>query len=414
MYFNLDRQGKQKILKYYKKEANEYRRKKEEAKKQQIQEELNYLHQREQNQLKSDEKLSQENFRKKKALMDEYLEMLKKTKNYLPGYHFKPKNNEVIINNWGKTKEESLKENSNNNNFHTINYHSNNYHTNNYANISFDKNSFNTLSPNEKVKQMIKPVDNMNKFLTDEPNENEVNSFFLRQKQNKQNYYKELLYSQFIDSAKKYKNLYGTEDILIVNEKKKKLITENPYREKNVYEFGDSSLENNPILNPENNIRYNKYLNNFYPDIQTDRSLNENNMFNNDINNNSNNDSNSNINIEINENNFNDYINYNNRINNIYKNNYTNQKLENSMAINGNNIINNYENNHMSNYDIYKNNIRNNMSKYQYNSNGLSRNYSDLYNYYKTTKNNYNFNDNDDYRHKLLNNSRRSMSQINL
>ena len=46
MYFNLDHQRKLKILKYYQKEADEYRRKKEEAKKQQIQEELYFLHER--------------------------------------------------------------------------------------------------------------------------------------------------------------------------------------------------------------------------------------------------------------------------------------------------------------------------------------------------------------------------------
>ena len=41
MYFNLDHQRKLKILNYYKKEADEYRKKKQEQKRQQIQEELN-------------------------------------------------------------------------------------------------------------------------------------------------------------------------------------------------------------------------------------------------------------------------------------------------------------------------------------------------------------------------------------
>ena len=399
MYFNLDRQKKQRILDYYRKEANELRKRKQEVKKQQIQEEKNFLHQKEQRQQESDQKLSQENYRKRKALMDEYLEMIQKTKDYLPGYHFKPKNKEVIINNWGKTKEESLKENRNI--FTTIS-------SNKYKEEK--ERDFNTLNPEEKVKRLIKPVDCMNKFLTDEQNEKEVKSFFLKQRQNKRIFYKNLLYSQYENSAQKNKKIYGTDDILILKEKKKKNITENPYRERNIYSFGDSNLKNNPILNPENNMRYNKYFQDFYPETSNENMENTNN--NNKCNN---------INIDINDYS-NNYIKeriYNNKRNNSLKKNFVIQE-ESNFAINGSNIMNNYEKGISRNYNINNNfnnnNINRSISKYSFKKNGLTRNFSEVYqgcnaNKYNGQISNYN---NFGYKHKFLNNSNRSMSQIKM
>ena len=207
MNFNLDNQRKQNILKYYQKEANDYRRKREEEKKQRIQEELNYMHQKELSQQESDEKICEENYKKKKEIMDEYLEMLQKTKNNIPGYHISPKNKEVIINNWGKSKEEYLREN-NNNNFS--------------RNKLFESNSLKNLNSFNNRKLNIKPIDTMNRYLTDDINNNDINSFLMRLKQNKKNYYKDLLFSQHIDSARKDKNIFGTEDFLVLNERKKK------------------------------------------------------------------------------------------------------------------------------------------------------------------------------------------------
>jgi len=407
MYFNLDRQRKQKLLNDYKKELLDYQKKKEEAKKIKIQEERNFLHETEIKQRKSDEIILQEQNRKKKALMKEYLDMIKKSRNYLPGYHFQPKNKEVIINNWGKSKEEFYKENNINNNFHTINHQNN----------SYDVNIFNNLSETEKVKQIIKPVDSMSKFLTDEQNENEVKSYFLKQKQNKQNFYKNLLYSQHNDSVKKNLNLYGTEDILILKQKKKKLLTENPYRQKNEYRFGNSSLVNNPILNPENNMRYNKYFKELYPDISTDRTDNKNVPDNNDENNQNSKNTPYNLKSDENGNNFNsNNMNEYNFNDNNYKNNCINEEIENNMAKNGNNIITNFYNNKRIYYDYYKNNINKNNSNLRFN-NRLSRNYSDIYNLPKKLRNNYsisynnNNNYNDAFEHRFLNNSIRSMSQ---
>ena len=164
MYFNLDREKKQKILNYYKQEAIDSRRKKETQKKLKIQDELNFLHEKELEELESEKKAMEEQTKKKKALMQEYLQMLQKTKNNIPGYHFQRKNKEVILKNWGKSKEESLKENSNYFNF--------NKNKNNSMNI---EDNFNSLSQIEKDRQIIKPIDHMNQFLTDEQNLDKVN-----------------------------------------------------------------------------------------------------------------------------------------------------------------------------------------------------------------------------------------------
>ena len=301
MYFNLDRERKQKILNYYKQEVIDFRRKKEAQKKQKIQEELKYLHEKEQEELETEKRTIQEQTKKKKALMDEYLQMLQKTKNNLPGYHFQKKNKDVIINNWGKSKEDFLKEN-NNDLFFTNNS------SNNNKNID---DNFNSLSQIEKARQIIKPIDSMNQFLTDEQNLDKVNLFFSRRKNNKRNFYKNLLFSQHEELNQLNKDKFGTEDILILKQKKKNLISDNPYRKKYQRDFGNSTLENNPILNPRNNIRYNKYFKELYQDKI---KQNINNMYNSE---------------ELFEN---------------KNNNFTIERTHNNMAINGSNIINSFDN----------------------------------------------------------------------
>ena len=305
MYFNLDREKKQRILNYYKNEAIDSRRKKEAAKKLKIQEELNYLHEKEQEELETEKKIFQEQSKKKKALMDEYLEMLKKTKNNIPGFHFNRKNKDVIINNWGKSKEESILDNTNNFN-----------DSKSRNNFTFDNDNFSSLNQAEKAREIIKPIDCMNQFLTDEHNQKEVNLFFLRRKNNKRDFYKNLLFSQHEESNQLNKNRYGTEDILILKQKKKNNISENPYRRKYQYSFGNSTLENNPILNPENNMRYNKYFKEFYQD---------------------------NIKKEID-----DMINKNDEVY-TNKSNFTIEQTHNNMALNGTNIMKSFDNGNMLN-----------------------------------------------------------------
>ena len=297
MYFNLDREKKQKILNYYKQEAIDSRRKKETQKKLKIQDELNFLHEKELEELESEKKAMEEQTKKKKALMQEYLQMLQKTKNNIPGYHFQRKNKEVILKNWGKSKEESLKENTNDFNFNK----------NNSMNI---EDNFNSLSQIEKARQIIKPIDHMNQFLTDEQNLDKVNLFFMQRKNHKRDFYKNLLFSQHEQSNQLNKDKFGTEDILILKQKKKNLISDNPYRKKYQISFNNSTLENNPILNPRNNIRYNKYFKELY---QNDIKQNINNMFNsNDL-----------------------YYNKNN--------NFTIERTHNNMVLTGNNVINSFD-----------------------------------------------------------------------
>jgi hypothetical protein len=213
MYFNIGREKKQQLLDFYRKEALDSRRKKEEAKKLKIQEELNYLHKKEQEEVETEQKLIQEKATKRKALMEEYLQMLKKTKNDIPGYHYIRKNKDVIINNWGKSKEECLLENN-------TNLFGDNKNKSRNVNKSMDD-KFSSLSQIEKARQIIKPVDSMNQFLTDEQNLNEVNLLFLRRKNNKRDFYRNLLFSQHEESNKLNKDKYGTEDILILKQKRK-------------------------------------------------------------------------------------------------------------------------------------------------------------------------------------------------
>ena len=302
MFYNIDRQRKQKLLNYYKKEALDSKMKKEIEKKLKIQDELNYLHKKELEELENEKKTIEEQNKKKKALMQEYLQMLKKTKNNIPGFHFHKKNKDVIINNWGKSKDEYLSQS--NREYTYANHNSNDYSIND---------NFNSLSQIEKARQIIKPIDCMNQFLTDEQNEDKVKLFFLKRKNNKRDFYKHLLFSQHEESNKLNKDKFGTEDILILKQKKKNLLSDNPYRKKYQLSFGNSNLENNPILNPSNNINYNKYFDHFFKDNinqGTNRMLKSN-----------------------------DYYNGNKKYN------YTIERTHNNMAINGNNIINNFDKN---------------------------------------------------------------------
>ena len=101
----------------------------------------------------------------------------------------------------------------------------------------------------------------MNEFLTDKQNENEMSQYFKKRKENRHLFFKDLLFSQYQDSINKNFNLYGTQDELIIKQKKKKILTDNPYiYNKKNYNFGASTLSHNPITNPENNYNYNKYI----------------------------------------------------------------------------------------------------------------------------------------------------------
>ena len=121
---------------------------------------------------------------------------------------------------------------------------------------------YNSLSPIQKQKIYIrKSDDNMNKYLTDEQNKDEVSKYLKEEKIYRQKYYKDLLNSQYEESQRINKDRYGTNDILIIENKRKKYFNDNNYISNKKYDFGQSSLSHNPIVNPENNIGYNKYIN---------------------------------------------------------------------------------------------------------------------------------------------------------
>lgn len=254
MFFNLDKDAKHQILAQYKQEALDHQRKKEEEKNRRILEERKFMELSKLYQQESYDIINQERQRKKQELMQEYQQYLNKTKLNEPGFHYKPRTNDVIINNWGYDKNQTIdiyniwnKKNTNNNILNQV--------------------DFKLLSSEEKAKKIIKRDDCMNKFLTDEQNQKEVNNYFRKLSENKQNYYKDMLYSQFQEAQKKDKDLYGTEDFLILKQRKKNVLADNPYIKQRQYYFGNSALINNPILNPQNNLRYNKYFNNYLPSL---------------------------------------------------------------------------------------------------------------------------------------------------
>jgi hypothetical protein len=102
----------------------------------------------------------------------------------------------------------------------------------------------------------------MNKFLTDEQNKDELSKFLKDEKFFRQKYYKDLINSQYEEAQRINKDRYGTNDILIVENKRKKYFNDNNFiTGTKKYDFGKSNLLHNPIVNPENNIGYNKYIN---------------------------------------------------------------------------------------------------------------------------------------------------------
>jgi hypothetical protein len=212
--------------------------------------------------------MNKEKFYNRNKLKEEYNLMLQKTKGYIP------RKMDIKINNWGQSKDQFiLPEVKTNNN----NYINEKTDTKSFLN-NYNKYDFVQLSPYQKEKEILKQVDHMNEYLTDKQNINELIQYFKIQKENRHKFYKDLLFSQYKNALNKNLNLYGTNDELILKQRKKKFISENPYIRQRKYDFGSSSLEHNPILNPENNYDYNKYINfkNFSINGRNNNKLKEN------------------------------------------------------------------------------------------------------------------------------------------
>ena len=243
MLFNIDRNLKKSLLEEYKKEALLYEQKKQQEKQQKIKEEQEYLEKLNKQDEENYQKKKQEETIKKNNQMKYYQEIL----NNSPDKNSRKK--ELIIKNWGQNRNQSTSHIEQKNYFRK--------EKNNKYEIDY-----NSLSPIQKQKIYIrKSDDNMNKYLTDEQNKDEVSKYLKEEKIYRQKYYKDLLNSQYEESQRINKDRYGTNDILIIENKRKKYFNDNNYISNKKYDFGQSSLLHNPIVNPENNIGYNKYIN---------------------------------------------------------------------------------------------------------------------------------------------------------
>ena len=249
MLFNLDRESKKNILENYRREALISTLRKKEQKRKEIEEDKYNLLQKEKRQKEIMEQINKEKLINLEKIKNEYNLMLQRTKG-LPY-----KKTQLILKNWGQKKENFilpvLKSDNNITSKSNI--------INNINNIS--NNNFRKLSPNQKEKEILRQVDHMNDYLTDKQNSKEMIQYFKIQKENRHQFYKDLLYSQHEQVINKDCNLYGTSDELIIKQKKKKNLTENPYIYKKNYNFGASTLSHNPIVNPDHDYNYNKYIN---------------------------------------------------------------------------------------------------------------------------------------------------------
>ena len=243
MLFNLDRNIKQSLLEEYKKEALLHRQKKQMEKQQKLKEEQEYLENLNKQEEKEYKKLKEKENVRRNDQMKYYQEILNSPDKI-------SRKKELIINNWGqpRNKSNSYKEIINNFRKET---NSNKYDI-----------DYNTLSPVQRQKIYIrKDDDHMENYLTDDQSKDEITKYLKEEKNYRQKYYKDLVNSQYEEAQRINKERYGTNDVLIIENKKKNFFNENMYISNKRYDFGKSNLMHNPIINPENDISYNKYIN---------------------------------------------------------------------------------------------------------------------------------------------------------
>ena len=339
MFFNLDKNTKQNLLNEYKQEALNYYQKKKDERQKKLQEEREYLNQREQLEKEADEKLFREKLQRKNAQMEEYQSMLIKTKNNIPGYRHNQNKSDIVLNNWGGQEKN-----------HQIQNSPQRQNQNTPKNISNLKNNIISNENNEqdwrerRGRKIFRNEDHLVQFLNDDRNDKELNNMIKGEKEYRQKIYKDLLYSQFEEANNRNLNLYGTIDPLILERRKKRNLSENPYAKKNNYEFGKSNLSHNPITNTENNIDYNRYL-----------RFSE-----------SNNNIRTNVNLNTNNNNsyqVNNYQIQQNNYNNQNNNNYNNRKLDEFKTINYDISAMNMNRGEMNNnYNLININAQNNIN----------------------------------------------------
>ena len=265
MLGNINRKLKKNILEQFRQEAINYRERKKYEKLKRIQEEKDFLLKQEKLFNNDKERINKEKHRKKEQEFNEYNLMLSKLHSKTPVYRIKNSSSTLNTNNKRPVIKFNIKE------------------------LDKNKNLF------RRERDIILRRDIIGKYLTDENNTEELFKDLRREKEKSQKYYKEINDLQFSEYQKNNMKRFGTIDPLIVRRAKRKLLTENPFSHKIKYDYWKSNLSNNPILNPENNVHYNKYL--FQENFDCEKNDN-----NNDNNNNDNNKNNINNNINSNDN----------------------------------------------------------------------------------------------------------------
>ena len=349
MFFNLDRNSKQNLFNQYKQEALDYRQKKNIEKQKRIQEEREYLARRELLEKEADERIFREKLQRKNAQREEYNSMLMKTKNNIPGYrHNTNRNKEVVLNNWGGQEKN-----------HQIQIQNNIPQSPPQQNDVNTNKNFITIPQGEgtpwKGRKSFRNEDHLGNFLNDDRNDQELTNYIKSEKEYKQKMYKDLLYSQFQEATNKNLNLYGTNDPLIVERKRKRYLSQDPFAKNNNYDFSKSSLSHNPIVDPQNNLEYNKYLQ------FSESQRNINNRGNYQINNNNVNNQRmqyQNNNNTPNINNVNNTYNNYNPLEEFKSNNYDTSNMNRGMKVNNNFNQNLVMENNNSNININNNNLR--------------------------------------------------------
>ena len=305
MLSNASKNMKQNILEQFKQDAIKYLERKKYEKFKRIQEEKEYLLKQEQK-YNDEQKIAKERRKRKEQQFNDYNLMLTKL-NYQKQ---KPINGFKSITNIHRKKP-------------VIKYNLN----------ELDKGK----SLQKREREIIMKRDIIGKYLTDENNDEELYQDLKNEKQRSQQYYREINDLQYLEYQKNNIDLYGTIDPLIIKRAKKKFLTENPYSFKLRNNFWKSNLVHNPIINPENDMNYNKYI--FKEDYEN-KYDNNNNVDNNRYDNNNvnktynifRNDNNSNLNMSNTSetNNRKKSIdNYSYKRINLFKNNNTNYYMNN-------------------------------------------------------------------------------------
>jgi len=251
MLCNVNKNLKRNILEQFKQEALNYKERKKYEKLKKIQEEKEYLLKQEQIYNNDVELINKEKHKKKEQEINAYNLMLTKLHSKTPNFRYNSNPNT-------KVKKPIIKFNVN----------------------EIEKNQ----SLQKRQKDIIYRRDIIGEYLTDENNTEELFKDLRREKEKSQRFYKEINDLQYLEYQKNNINLFGTIDPLIVKRAKKKILTEDPFSSKIKYDYWKSNLTNNPILNPENNVHYNRYLfqeevdcNNYNNMIMNEKNRNKNN-----------------------------------------------------------------------------------------------------------------------------------------